>query len=157
MRAVGAPDEYPETGQCVHKFTLHPARPEVLYQQNHSGAYRSFDGGLAWEDMNDGLPSHFGFPIAVHPHDPKTIWTVPLNGDDRGRYMPEGRATVWRSRDEGDSWQPGTDGLPQARVRGRAPRGDGRGRSRPRRGLRGHLDRAALREPRRGHELAPPR
>ena len=113
VRAVGAPDEYPETGQCVHKFTLHPARPEVLYQQNHSGAYRSFDGGLAWEDMNDGLPSHFGFPIAVHPHDPKTIWTVPLNGDDRGRYMPEGRATVWRSRDEGDSWQPGTDGLPQ--------------------------------------------
>ena len=38
---------------------------------------------------------------------------MPLNGDDRGRYMPEGRATVWRSRDEGDSWQPGTDGLPQ--------------------------------------------
>ena len=113
VRAVGSPDEYPETGQCVHKFTLHPDRPDVLYQQNHSGAYRSYDGGLRWEDMNDGLPSHFGFPIAVHPRDPRTIWLVPLNGDDRGRYMPEGHAAVWRSRDEGSTWEATTRGLPQ--------------------------------------------
>lgn len=113
VRAVGSPDEYPETGQCVHKFTLHPDRPDVLYQQNHSGAYRSDDGGTSWASINDGLPSTFGFPIAVHPHDPRSIWTVPLNGDDRGRYMPEGRAAVWMSRDEGASWAPQTDGLPQ--------------------------------------------
>lgn len=113
VRAVGSPDEYPETGQCVHKFTLHPDRPDVLYQQNHSGAYRSDDGGVSWASINDGLPSTFGFPIAVHPHDPRTIWTVPLNGDDRGRYMPDGRAAVWMSRDEGASWAPQTDGLPQ--------------------------------------------
>jgi photosystem II stability/assembly factor-like uncharacterized protein len=113
VRAVGGPEEYPETGQCVHKFTLHPDHPEVLYQQNHSGAYRSDDGGRSWVSINDGLPSTFGFPIAVHPHDPSTIWTVPLNGDDRGRYMPDGRAAVWMSRDEGASWTPQTDGLPQ--------------------------------------------
>jgi hypothetical protein len=113
VRAVGGPDEYPETGQCVHKVGLHPDRPEVLYQQNHSGAYRSDDGGRSWLDINDGLPSHFGFGLAIHPHDPKTIWTVPLNGDDQGRFMPEGRAAVWMSRDEGASWAPRTDGLPQ--------------------------------------------
>ncbi len=112
VRAVGSPDEYPETGQCVHKLAIHPDRPEVLYQQNHSGAYRSDDGGMTWNDINDGLPSTFGFPIAVNPHDPKMIWTVPLNGDDRGRYMPEGRATVWRSVDEGATWEPQTNGLP---------------------------------------------
>ena len=112
VRAVGMPDEHPETGQCVHKLTLHPDRPEVLYQQNHSGAYRSYDGGASWQGMNEGLPSTFGFPIAVHTHDPRTIWTVPLNGDDRGRYMPDGHAAVWMSRDEGSTWAPQTEGLP---------------------------------------------
>jgi photosystem II stability/assembly factor-like uncharacterized protein len=112
VRAAGSPDEYPETGQCVHKFGSHPARPEVLYQQNHTGAYRSDDGGEHWIDINDGLPSTFGFPLAVHPHDPHTIWTVPLNGDDQGRYVPDGRAAVWMSRDEGATWSAQTDGLP---------------------------------------------
>jgi photosystem II stability/assembly factor-like uncharacterized protein len=112
VRAAGSPDEYPETGQCVHKLGVNPQRPEVLYQQNHTGVYRSDDAGQQWLDVNDGLPSTFGFPIAVHPHDPRTIWTVPLNGDDRGRYMPDGRAAVWTSRDEGASWQALTDGLP---------------------------------------------
>lgn len=112
VRAVGSPDEYPETGQCVHKFGMHPDRPEVLYQQNHSGVYRSDDGGVHWADINAGLPSTFGFPISIHPHDERTIWTVPLNGDDVGRFMPDGRAAVWMSRDEGASWTAMTDGLP---------------------------------------------
>jgi photosystem II stability/assembly factor-like uncharacterized protein len=112
VRAAGSPDEYPETGQCVHKFGSHPSRPEVLYQQNHTGAYRSDDGGEHWIDINDGLPSTFGFPLAVHPHDPHTIWTVPLNGDDQGRFVPGGRAAVWMSRDEGATWSAQTDGLP---------------------------------------------
>jgi photosystem II stability/assembly factor-like uncharacterized protein len=113
VRAVGMPDEYPETGQCVHKFGIHASRPDVLYQQNHSGAYRSDDGGATWGDINAGLPSTFGFPLAVHPHDPRTIYTVPLNGDDQGRYMPDGRAAVWRSRDEGRTWEDLRTGLPQ--------------------------------------------
>ena len=120
VRAVGQPDEYPETGQCVHKFGLHPDRPEVLYQQNHSGAYRSDDGGVTWQDINAGLPSHFGFGLAVHPHDPRTIWTVPLNGDDQGRFMPRRPAAVWMSRDEGATWAPQTEGLPpRGRLSGR--------------------------------------
>jgi photosystem II stability/assembly factor-like uncharacterized protein len=113
VRADHLPDPNPEVGVCVHKFALHPDRPEVLYQQNHSGVYRSDDGGRSWVDINDGLPSHFGFPIAVHPHDPRTIWTVPLNGDDQGRYMPGGRAAVWVSHDEGASWSSQTHGLPR--------------------------------------------
>jgi len=113
VRADHLPDTYPETGVCVHKFGLHPANPERLYQQNHSGAYRSDDGGANWRDINAGLPSHFGFPLVVHPHDPETIWTVPLNGDDIGRYMPEAAMAVWRSRDGGASWQRQADGLPQ--------------------------------------------
>ena len=110
-RADFMPDPYPETGQCVHKLALHPARPQVLYQQNHCGMYRSDDRGASWVDISEGLPSRFGFPIAVHGHDPRTVYVVPLTGDDR-RFVPDGQMAVWRSRDEGNSWERLTSGLP---------------------------------------------
>jgi photosystem II stability/assembly factor-like uncharacterized protein len=86
---------------------------EHLYQQNHCGVYRSTDGGRQWQEITAGLPSQFGFPMAAHPRDPQTVWTIPLNGDDKGRYVPDGSAAVWRTHDGGDSWIRAGDGLPQ--------------------------------------------
>jgi photosystem II stability/assembly factor-like uncharacterized protein len=88
-------------------------KPDRLYQQNHCGMYVSEDGGLNWESMEDGLPSTFGFPAVAHPRDPDTVYLLPLNGDTLGRFMPEGKAAVWRSRDRGRSWQALRHGLPQ--------------------------------------------
>ena len=102
-----------ETGHCVHNMMLAPGTSGLLYQQNHHGVYRSADGGRSWDDINEGLPSNFGFPIRVHPSDPQTIWTFPLNGDSSGRFPPDSAAAVWRSRDGGNSWQAMRDGLPQ--------------------------------------------
>src|SRR5690554_1740799 len=92
---------YPEFGQCVHSLAMAPGRPDRLYQQNHCGMYRSDDGGQAWQSIEAGLPSTFGFPSAVDPKDEDTLYLVPLNGDIAGRYMPEGQAAVWRTRDGG--------------------------------------------------------
>jgi len=105
--------KYPEFGQCVHKMEMHPTRPDVLYQQNHCGVYRSDNCGDDWVDIGeDRLPSRFGFPIAVHPHDPQTIYVIP---EESGEYRMSvgGQFVVWRSRDAGASWQPQTTGLPQ--------------------------------------------
>jgi photosystem II stability/assembly factor-like uncharacterized protein len=102
-----------ETGHCVHNMMRAPGGGDVLYQQNHHGVFRSRDGGRSWDDITEGLPSTFGFPIRVHPRDPMTIWTLPLNGDSAGRYPPEAAAAVWRSRDGGESWQAMREGLPQ--------------------------------------------
>jgi photosystem II stability/assembly factor-like uncharacterized protein len=104
-------EQYPEFGQCVHKVTRHPARPERLFLQNHGGVYRSDDHGGSWHSIADGLPAEFGFPIVVHPHDPDTIYVFPINGGDR-RYPPDAKARVWRSRDAGDSWEELAKGLP---------------------------------------------
>jgi photosystem II stability/assembly factor-like uncharacterized protein len=104
---------YPEYGQCVHSLARAPGTQQRLYQQNHCGMYRSDDGGVRWESIEDGLPSSFGFPVAVHPRDPDTVYLVPLNGDQAGRYVPDGKAAVWRSKDAGRSWTDLRSGLPQ--------------------------------------------
>ncbi len=115
IRAEFLPEgaQYPEFGQCVHKVTRHPSRPERLYLQNHGGVYRSDDEGGRWTSIADGLPSDFGFPVVVHPHEPDTIFLFP-SGSGAGRYPPEARARVWRSRDAGDTWEALDDGLPSS-------------------------------------------
>ncbi len=103
-----------EIGHCVHNIMRAPGGAgDVLYQQNHHGVWRSGDGGRSWDDITAGLPSTFGFPIRVHPRDPLTLWTLPLNGDMLGRFPPDAAAAVWRSRDGGESWQAMRTGLPQ--------------------------------------------
>jgi photosystem II stability/assembly factor-like uncharacterized protein len=104
-----------ETGHCVHNMVRAPGNgADVLYQQNHVGVFRSPDGGRSWDEITPGLPSTFGFPIAVHPRDPATVWTLPLNGDTEGRFPPDASAAVWRSRDGGANWQAMRQGLPQS-------------------------------------------
>jgi photosystem II stability/assembly factor-like uncharacterized protein len=112
VRAEFSPIRYPEFGQCVHKLVI-AADGKRLYQQNHCGVYRSDDGGSQWQEISQGLPSDFGFPMAAHPRDPRTAWLIPLNGADQGRFMPDGSAAVWRTNDGGDSWVRSGDGLPQ--------------------------------------------
>lgn len=113
------PDPYPEFGQCVHKIARHPAAPGRLYIQNHGGwpdrpgigVLRSDDYGHTWRSIAGGLPSDFGLPIIVHPHDPDTIYVVPL--EPMTRTCPEGRPAVWRSENGGGSWKRLTNGLPK--------------------------------------------
>ncbi len=102
-----------ETGHCVHNMMRAPGSGDVLYQQNHHGVWRSSDGARSWDNITDGLPSTFGFPIRVHPREADTIWTLPLNGDMLGRFPPDAKAAVWKSTDGGKSWQAKRTGLPQ--------------------------------------------
>jgi photosystem II stability/assembly factor-like uncharacterized protein len=83
-----------------------------MYQQNHVGVHRSDDGGSSWNEITEGLPSEFGFAAAAHPHDRDTFFVIPLD-PGHGRTMPDGKASVWRTRDGGSSWQRADQGLPQ--------------------------------------------
>ncbi|HND54475.1 MAG TPA: sialidase family protein [Pirellulaceae bacterium] len=128
-KGVGAgfvPDPFPEFGQCVHKIVSHPDAPGRLYMQNHGGwaewhgpggprpdigVLRSDDFGKSWYSIAKGLPSDFGFPIVVHPHDPDTVYVMPLT--PMTRTSPDAAPAVWRSSTGGGSWEKLAKGLPK--------------------------------------------
>src|SRR5215207_8325647 len=106
-------DPFPEVGQCVHKVLVHPEQPDRLWQQNHCGVYRSDDRGDNWERLEaNGLPSGFGFPLALHPRDPDVAYVVPEEGAEN-RVTSDGRLGVYRTADGGASWELLQKGLPQ--------------------------------------------
>ena len=98
-------------GRCVHHVERAPRRPERMFMQFHGGVYRSDDAGESWNAIGDGLPSDFGFPLAVDPADPESAFVIPLVADV-DRVTPEGRVRVYETRDAGTSWNPRGEGLP---------------------------------------------
>ncbi|HUF11532.1 MAG TPA: hypothetical protein VMN78_00365 [Longimicrobiales bacterium] len=112
VRACFQPDQFPPSGQCVHKLVAHPADPDRLYQQNHCGTYRSDDGGESWIDVTSGLPSDYGYALAVAPRDPNCAFVVPETSSHM-RTVVAGRLRVYRTDDAGATWHPLEDGLPQ--------------------------------------------
>jgi len=112
IKAYFLPDPWPEFGQCVHKVARHPGHPERMYLQNHHGVYRTDDGGGSWTSIAAGLPSDFGFPIVVDPHDVDTVYVFPVVADGE-RIPPGGRPRVWRSTDAGATWAELSKGLPE--------------------------------------------
>src|SRR2546425_13026120 len=89
-QGVGAgflPDPFPEFGQCVHKIARHPDAPGRLYMQNHGGFPEHPEFGVLrsddWRSIAKGLPSDFGFAMALHPRDADTVYVLPLEGATR--------------------------------------------------------------------------
>jgi photosystem II stability/assembly factor-like uncharacterized protein len=106
------PDPEADVGHCVHNLAMHPSRPDVLFMQKHWDVMRSDNGGDNWVEISGNLPSDFGFPIAVHAHEPETVYVIPIKSDGE-HYPPEGKLRVYRSRQGGNEWEALTAGLPQ--------------------------------------------
>ena len=100
-------------GRIVWSIRFQPGDPGTMYLGTEgSEVYHSDDAGESWREISGNLPSDFGFPIAVHPAEPETIYVVPIKSDSE-HYPPEGRLRVYRSRTGGDEWEALTNGLPQ--------------------------------------------
>jgi photosystem II stability/assembly factor-like uncharacterized protein len=102
---------------CVHNMKRAPRQPATLYMQFHGGVYRSDDAGETWNDIatGRGLPSDFGFPLAIDAHDPDRAFVIPLAADS-DRVTPDGRVRVYETRDRGRSWHALCEGLPQSQA-----------------------------------------
>jgi photosystem II stability/assembly factor-like uncharacterized protein len=113
-------DPFPEIGQCVHKLLLHAGQEGRLWQQNHCGVYRSDDHGENWERLEgNGLPSAFGFPLALDHTRPDAALVIPedkVHSPDVGggnRVTTDGRLGVYRTEDGGKTWEMAANGLPE--------------------------------------------
>jgi len=111
LRSEFLPDPAAPVGHCVHNMAMHPSRPETLFMQKHWDVCRSDDAGATWREVSGNLPSDFGFPIAVHAHEPETIYVVPIHSDHL-HYPPDGVLRVARSRTGGGEWELLGAGLP---------------------------------------------
>lgn len=101
---VGLPEDSPrpEVGYCVHCVAHHPDDPFRIWRQDHSGVYRTHDGGDNWEKIENGLPASFGF-VMWRDDASGRLFTIPLEAD-ANRVPVDGQLRVFRSDDDGDSW-----------------------------------------------------
>ena len=103
-------------GHDPHSVVQHPYKPERLYQQNHCGIYRIDRPKKNWTRIGDNMPADIGdigFPIAIHPEDPNTLWVFPIEGTESwSRVCPDGQPSLYCSKDGGDSWFRQDIGLP---------------------------------------------
>jgi hypothetical protein len=112
-----APDTSPEVGHDAHFVEWCDAKPDVVWQQNHWGIYRSTDGTHTWKAVHEAEKkgrrrlAYFGFPIAADALDPKTAWIVPAEADQK-RQAIDGALRVMRTEDGGKSWIDLRRGLP---------------------------------------------
>jgi photosystem II stability/assembly factor-like uncharacterized protein len=113
MLADFLPDPKADVGQDPHYFEACAAAPDVLWQQNHAGVYRSTDGARSWKLLTKkGDLAYFGFAIAADERDSECAWVVPATSDTL-RYAVDGKLCVCRTTDGGKTWKAQRKGLPQ--------------------------------------------
>ena len=107
------PDPHHEFGHDPHIIVASPSNPDVLWQQNHCGIFRSVNGGRQWDNISeaDG-PAYFGFALCVDAEDENVAWVAPaVSAEFR---VPVDRAIrICRTDDGGKSWKDLREGLPQ--------------------------------------------
>ncbi len=86
LRADFLPNPYPETGHDPHLLVQCPGQPDVLWQQNHCGIFRSTNGGMQWSDV-----SQPGGHCLVNVGDELVFATA--------------GGSLYHSADRGESWQ----------------------------------------------------
>ena len=111
VRVMIEDEHHKNIGCCPHALVQDPDDANRIFRQDHAGMYRSHDGGDSWQSCEQGLPSGFGFPIAID-RNTKQLFACPLESDEY-RMPPDGALRVYRSTDAGDSWMALTNGLPQ--------------------------------------------
>ncbi len=114
------PDPNPQYGHDPHCVRLHPAAPDIVYQQNHCGIYRMERAQGKWQRIGASMPKKIGdigFPLVLHPRDPATLWVFPMDGTAVWpRTSPGGKPAAYVTRNAGRSWQRLDVGLPQSQA-----------------------------------------
>lgn len=85
-------------------FSLLVMSPTHLWAGTAGGLYESFDGGRAWIDRSDGLPSRFVKTVTSDPHHAGRLWAA------------TGAGLALREA-SGQAWRPAAGGFPAVETR----------------------------------------
>jgi hypothetical protein len=110
--AAYLPNPKPEVGHDPHRMLQCQSNPDVIWQQNHCGIFRTVDAGESWNDVSGqhGFPK-YGFALAIDENDPDCAWVIPAQSDER-RIPVDLKLTVCSTTDGGKSWRSNNEGLP---------------------------------------------
>jgi hypothetical protein len=110
------PDPDAAFGHDPHCLRVHPKVRGVVYHQNHCGIYRLDRANDRWIRIGASMPKDvgdIGFPMVLHPRDPKTAWVFPMDGTTVWpRTAVGGRPAAYVTRDAGATWARQDRGLP---------------------------------------------
>jgi len=113
LKAAFLPDPNTDIGHDPHLVVMSKANPEVMWQQNHCGIFRTENGGEEWNEVSQpGGPANFGFAISAHETDPEVAWVIPGISDEI-RVAVDQSLCVCRTDDGGKTWKDFRKGLPQ--------------------------------------------
>ena len=80
----------------VRSIASDPSKPEILYAGTEVGLYRSPDAGKKWNLLDNPIRGSAVWYLLIDPTDPKVIYAC------TGTPTP---AAIFRSQDEGKSWE----------------------------------------------------
>ncbi|WP_117210170.1 WD40/YVTN/BNR-like repeat-containing protein [Allorhizocola rhizosphaerae] len=98
-------------GQAIHTILPHPTDPQrVVVAMSTGGVYRTTDGGATWAPGNTGIKAYF-MPDQF-PEFGQCVHKVTRDAGDPERLYAQNHHGVYRSDDDGQTWQSIADGLP---------------------------------------------
>ncbi len=114
--AAYLPNPNAEVGHDPHRVLLCTINPDVLWQQNHCGIFRTCNGGESWDDVSgENKFPYYGFALAIDEQNTKTAWVIPVQSDEI-RIPFELKLTVCKTTNGGKSWTSINQGLPASNT-----------------------------------------
>ena len=111
--AAYLPKTTPEVGHDPHQILMCASNPDVIWQQNHCGIFRTTNGAKEWKQVSDAARvPHYGFALAIDDTNPDAAWVIPAESDE-SRVPIDLKLRVCKTLDGGKTWQTFSDGLPQ--------------------------------------------
>jgi hypothetical protein len=106
------PKAKPEIGHDPHQVLMCQQFPNVIWQQNHCGIFRTSNGGEEWINVSskNGGPS-YGFAMAIDDLNPDVAWVIPAESDEV-RTPIDLKLQVFKTVDGGKNWSSTSNGLP---------------------------------------------
>ncbi|MCA4133331.1 sialidase family protein [Arthrobacter sp. M4] len=97
-------------GPAAHSILLDSDEDRVLIAMSTGGVYRSLDAGASWEPRNRGIQADF-LPDR-YPEFGQCVHKIAADAAGGGRLYAQNHGGVYRSDDDGGTWESIAEGLP---------------------------------------------